>query len=400
MAEQSHMAESRPAPGTRLPSPQVTLAFALLVYTLFWTVQTFDMNAFLLPWLSHIQARGPVGAFAEPFSNYTPPYLYLLAAASPLAGTIGEPGLIKALSVLGNLWLAFAVHGLLQASGARASARMAAFVVLIPTVALNASLFAQCDAMWTAACVSAVACAIRRRLAWMLVWSGLAFALKAQAAFCAPFVVAVLLQERAPWRLWLIPPAVYLLAMLPAWLAGWPAADLATIYLRQAQWFDALSMNAPNIWAVVQQLPVPPAVPLDKIAFAAAGSGALVYVALLARRSLDPERMIAAALLSSLLVPGLLPRMHERYFFLADVLALALAAVARDRPAWLIFLAVQTSSLMSLLAYFSGNPLHAAAPSLTMIVATFAVALRLRGEATRPAGAGLMPARASAAPSA
>jgi Gpi18-like mannosyltransferase len=177
--------------------------------------------------------------------------------------------------------------------------------------------------------------------------------------------------------------------MLPAWLAGWPAADLATIYLRQAQWFDALSLNAPNIWAVVQQLELPPAVPLDRIAFAAAGGGALLYVAFFARRRLDPERMIAAALLASLLLPGLLPRMHERYFFLADVLAFALAAVARDRSALLIFAAVQISSLMSLFAYFSGNGLNAVGPALTMIAATLAVAHRLGGKGTRPEAAGL-----------
>ncbi|HEX8125609.1 MAG TPA: hypothetical protein VF548_08515 [Allosphingosinicella sp.] len=386
MAELSHTAVSGADPRGRLPSLQMTLLLGAVVYALFWTRQTLDMRDFLLPWLRHIEARGPVGAFAQPFSNYSPPYLYLLAAVSPLAEAIGGRSLIKGLSVLGNLWLAFAVSGLLSAAGARMPARTAALVLVIPTVALNAALLGQCDAMWSAACVCAIACAIRRRLAWMLVWSGLAFALKAQAAFCAPFVVAVLIREKAPWRLWLIPPGVYLAAMLPAWLAGWPASDLATIYLRQAQWFDALSMNAPNIWAVVQQLEVPRAVRLDRIAFAAAGGGALVYVALFARRRLDPERMIAAALLASLLLPGLLPRMHERYFFLADVLAFALAAVARDRPAWLIFLAVQISSLMSLFAYFSGNGLNAVPPALTMIAATLAVAHRLGREATRPAG--------------
>ncbi|HEX8448587.1 MAG TPA: hypothetical protein VF652_03250 [Allosphingosinicella sp.] len=389
MAQLSNTAVAGPGPGTRLPSARATLLFGALLYALFWTRQTLDMRDFLLPWLGHIEARGPVGAFAQPFSNYSPPYLYLLAAVSPLAEAIGGRSVIKGLSVLGNLWLAFAVYGLLKAAGARMPARAAALVLVIPTVAINAALLGQCDAMWSAACVTAIACAIRRRLAWMLFWCGVAFAIKAQAAFCAPFVVAVLLQEKAPWHLWLIPPAAYLAAMLPAWLAGWPAADLATIYLRQAQWFDALSLNAPNIWAVVQQLRIPPAVPLDRIAFAAAGGGALLYVAIFARRRLDPERMIAAALLASLLLPGLLPRMHERYFFLADVLAFALAAVARDRPAWLIFLAVQMSSLMSLLAYFSGNGLHAVGPALTMIAATLAVAQRLSGERNRPEAAGL-----------
>ena len=79
----------------------------------------------------------------------------------------------------------------------------------------------------------------------MLVWCGIAFSIKAQAIFLAPFAIAFLISRRTPLRYWLIPPSVYAAMMAPAWAAGWPAADLATVYLRQAQYFDDLSMNAP-----------------------------------------------------------------------------------------------------------------------------------------------------------
>jgi Gpi18-like mannosyltransferase len=371
------------------PRLWITLALAAALYAAVWPVNLKDMDGFLIPWLQHILDKGPVGAFAEPFSNYSPPYLYLLALASPLAAWVGKMTLIKAVSVLGTVWLAWSVHSLLRAAGARLSFRASALILLVPSVGLNAALLGQCDALWTAACVSAVACAMKRRLVAMLVWSGLAFALKAQAAFCAPFIVAVLVAERAPVRFWLIPPAVYVAAMLPAWAAGWPAADLATIYLRQAQWFDALSLSAPNIWMLVQEVGNPAAFPAEPMAFAAAAAAALLYVAYFARRGLEPSDMIAAALLASLLLPGLLPRMHERYFFLADVLSFALAMAARDRPAWLIFAAVQTSAVLSLWSYLTTGPMFAAAASITMIAATLAVAARLGPKAPAPGGGAL-----------
>jgi Gpi18-like mannosyltransferase len=345
-----------------------------------WQYQGIDVDMYLIPWLDHVVARGPAGAFSEPFSNYSPPYLYLLAAASPLVPLAGKLFTLKLVSLLGTLWLAAAAHGLFAAAGVRAPLRAAALLMLLPTVLLNGALLAQCDAMWTAACVSALACALQRRVPAMLVWCGIAIAFKAQAVFFAPFVLAFLIAERAPWRLWLIPPLVFTAAMLPAWLAGWPAYDLATIYFRQAQWSEDLSMNAPNIWAIVQHFPVVEAMP-GAVPLAIAALAALAYMLWVARRSHSREELITAALLSALLLPGLLPRMHERYFFLADVLAFALAFAARDRAARLIAAAVQTGSFLALWGYMTTNGLCAALASLTMMAATVAVAARLVGTA-------------------
>src|SRR5437868_3831707 len=48
-----------------------------------------DLRIFLFPWLHHIEVAGPVGVFAHPFANYSPPYLYLLS----LFSTFGLPDL-------------------------------------------------------------------------------------------------------------------------------------------------------------------------------------------------------------------------------------------------------------------------------------------------------------------
>jgi hypothetical protein len=66
-----------------LPRLGITIAVAIAAYGAFWPAETFDMKESLYPWLEHIEAKGPVGAFAQPFSNYPPAYLYLLAVASP-----------------------------------------------------------------------------------------------------------------------------------------------------------------------------------------------------------------------------------------------------------------------------------------------------------------------------
>ncbi|WCM27816.1 hypothetical protein NDN01_02470 [Sphingomonas sp. QA11] len=365
----------KPAPA--LPSVPLPLAVALTVLwvAVVWMTMpliTTDMTTYLLPWFDHIVATGPVASFTEPFSNYAPPYLYLLAALSLFNGVLPAMTLIKLLSIAGTVALAFAVRHLLTRFDTSRPVRTAALVFAMPSILLNATLFGQCDALWAAPCVMGIAAALDRRHAAMLAWCGLALAFKAQAVLVAPFFLALLIKRRVPPRLWLIAPAVTIATMLPAWAAGWPAADLATIYLRQADTFQMLSFNAPNIWAILQALPL--GLPLSGLACAAAIGGTAAYIARFSTQILDNKALLSAALLATLVTAGLLPRMHERYFFLADVLALALALVCRDKPSLTIAILVQAGSTLALLSYLSGVAGLAALGAVAMIVATFFLA--------------------------
>src|SRR6218665_1810361 len=388
------------APHRRWLPPLVpTLAAFVAGHSYFWSARPIDINAYLLPWLNHIREHGQIGAFAIPFSNYNPPYLYLLSFTSLFSGLVDDVSLIKALSVAGSLALCVSVYRLLAACEARPSLRLIALLPLLPTVMANAAFLAQCDAMWTACCVAALTAAVRRKPAAMLIWSGIAFAFKAQAMFFAPFVLAWLIAEKVPFRLWLLPVAAYAGMMLPALLAGWPPGDLATIYLRQADHPSPLSWNAPNIWALVQELPGTGGKGFVWLAFGAAGLACLIYVAAVARRRRDAQPLVLAALVAALVMPGLMPRMHERFFFLADTLAFAYAAC---RPGWasmFVLIAVQSGSAMALQAYLVNNEswLHAGAV-VTMtgtLVAVTVLVLRLRAvaRAETPAPAEEQPKR-------
>lgn len=368
--------------GRALPPVWLSLLIAAALQAACWPVVTLDMRVWLLPWLDHIVEAGPVGAFAAPFSNYAPPYLYLLTIGSLGHGWLASVTIIKLVALAGLAPLYVAVQRLLRAASADQPGRGAALVLALPSVVLNTGWMGQCDPFWAAALVMAVAMAAERRHAAMLGWCGLAVAFKAQALFAAPFFLALVISRRVPLRLLPVAPAVTLMAMLPAWAAGWPASDLATIYLRQSGTFGALSMNAPNIWSVVGVMPIPPVFSLDGVAFIAAAAATVCYIAWFASRPIEGRALLPAALLAPLLTAGLLPHMHERYFFLADVLALVLALAARDRGAWKIACFVQLGSATALLAFILEWQIPAALGGLSMIFATDLVVRRLRSPAT------------------
>lgn len=354
------------------------------MYAWFWPLVTPDSTQSYIPWLQHIQATGLVDAFSTPFGDYAPPWYYLLAALSLLSGMLPDATLVKLVGVVGTVLLTIAVHRLLTALDHPQPWRVALFTPLLPGVALNASLLASGDALWAAPCVMALAAAAGRRHIAMLVWAGVALSIKQQAIFAAPFLLGLLLARRVPVRLWPLAPAAMLAMYLPAWAVGWPLSDLLTVYARQASFFAAdLSRNAPTIWALVETLPGIDMNAFKGIALTAGAAAAVWLTARMSKMRLEGQTLVAVALLSPLLVVGLLPQMHERYFFLADVLALVWAAVAGTSRASGDAVLVQLGSTLGILAYMSGVSGLACLGAVAMIVATWRVAGAVLGD--RPA---------------
>ena len=306
------------------------------------------MPLFQRPWFEHIVHFGPVGAFAHPFSNYTPAYLYLLALASVFHGSMEAMYLIKLLSVAGTAFAALAVSDLVKAMGGQQKYALLLFV--LPSAVINAALLAQCDALWAGACVFAVAAIIRGQTARSLVWCGVAIAFKAQSIFVAPFIIGALIGRRAPFWQWGVPAAVFVAIMLPAWLAGWPAWDLAMVYPSQPDWIPFPGRLA-NPWMFATVFAPEAGKSFYWLGFAAVAAASVSIAALTATSVNNRRAMLLLALLSSIALPFFFPKMLERYFYLADLLSLALAISFRTRPALRIAVGVQLASSLSLLTY-------------------------------------------------
>ena len=331
---------------------RAALIFALVASHsyLFADYYAGDIHMFIGPWYQNIVAKGALAAFSEPFSNYTPTYLYLLSAMTPFHDLLPEQYVVKLLSWLGALWLVFATYRLLEAAGSRIEA--APTVLLLPSIIGNVSMLGQADTFWVAPCVLALANAMERKHTRTAVWSGVAFTFKAQAVFFAPFVAYIFFKKRvAVWK-WLIPGLVYVVAMLPAWLAGWPAWDLATVYFRQAEWQPDggyFISNSGSIWTLYGWWHPLMAMQTYWVGFATAAIAMVAYWLFLP--TLDPPRMVVAAALSASFVPFFLPGMHDRFFILADVLAFLYAVVRPSRRSVAAAILMQIGSSFPVFAW-------------------------------------------------
>ncbi len=374
---------STPAAATIKPIPLFAfarhlpmVAIGVALYLMLWPIMTSDVEGSFTPWLEHIAAVGPARAFSVPFGDYAPPYLYGLALMTPLVGTVSSDTIVKLLSLAGTLMLAASVRQLLRAMYAPHPERHALYALLLPGVLMNTALMAQCDALYAAPTVMAVTAAWQHRHRSMFLWCGLAVAVKLQAILIAPFFLAIAIQRRAPLHWWLLAPLALALANLPAALAGWPIGDLAMVYFRRTTFYPELSRNAPNIWAIVQALPGLNLVATARIANIIAIVASATYLWWVLRRPLVGRRLVAAAALAPMVTAGLLPHMHERFFYAADVLIFVWAVTGAARDRWIAAL-VQAGSFLGIMAYGNGTEQLAMLGALAMLEATRQTVLSL-----------------------
>jgi Gpi18-like mannosyltransferase len=326
----------------------IAIIFATLLRFSLSEFESGDFKNFLAPWYDFITEQEGFAALKYEFSNYTPPYLYLLIIASLLLSSLSKVLVIKSISIIFDFVCAFFVYKIVRIKYPTGMAPLFAFfaIVLAPTILLNSAFWGQSDIIYTTCLVACVYLLMVKKEILAMAAFGLAFAFKLQAIFLAPFLLILLLKKRISWTSLLVVPVIYVLAILPAAVTGRPFRDLLLIYVNQSNYYEALTKNAPNLY---QWLPNE----LYDIFYPAGLIWTFLIVFMLligvykSKLPLTDELMILLATISVVTMPYFLPKMHDRYFFAADVFAIIFAFFF---PRY--FFVPITTGMVSLFAYF------------------------------------------------
>lgn len=343
---------------------------------------TGDLSGFLTNWYNYFADNGGFAAIAHSVGDYNVPYLYFIAAISYLR--MPAIYLYKLFSILFDVLLAWGCFRLvrsLKGTQRGVAAPLAAFslALLLPTVVVNGAYWAQCDAIYGALAVHAASLALDGKDCRSVLLLGVAFAFKLQTVFILPLWGVMWLAGRVRFRaLWMFPLS-YLAVIAPAVAMGKPLGDILSVYTTQMGEYPRLTLNAPSIF---QLLPygTEEAGPASLLGIAAAAALVLVMLAvgLRLRDRMDTAVTMTVAVLLVIGIPFLLPHMHERYFFLADVFTLCWACAQPRR----VPVAVLTcgASLASYFVYLRGRfhiPLQIGGNKYGMLVEMSAMLLAL-----------------------
>lgn len=318
-------------------------AAAMLARVSFLERSSGDYEIYLADWLQKLAGGSFAEGMRQNIGEYNVLYQYILFVITRLP----VPSLyaVKAVSFIGDAFLAGAAATLAQKDGKKSAAAFG-LALLLPTVALNGGMFAQCDSLYAACALWGLALALERKSAGAAACFALSLAFKLQAVFLLP-MVAVLWADR---KLRLSDALVFLAALaataLPALLGGKSIGALLSIYTAQTGLYTGLTYNAPSFFALMNTTG------LDVYAYGNFGMalafGAcalLVACGVKQAGKLTREGYLRLALLLPLAIVFFLPRMHERYFYLADILSAVLAA--KDKKAAPICALVALASLGS-----------------------------------------------------
>ena len=213
----------------------------------------------------------------------------------------------------------------------------------------NGAVWGQCDSIYVAFAVLSLWAVLSGKGKLSMVFLALSFGFKLQAVFIIPVFLVMLFAKRIKFRDYFIFPLSYLLLISPAVIAGRPFKEAFLLYFDQATTVGSgLNYNSPSLFSLVSGN-------VNNSAASAVGVAAtficvflVFYLTWKQRKNLSDKALLFVTLLFVVGIPFLLPHMHDRYFFMADVLTLLPAIIA---PAFAP-IAIMTS-LASLICYFA-----------------------------------------------
>ncbi|MBI5823220.1 MAG: hypothetical protein HZB18_04275 [Chloroflexi bacterium] len=338
-----------------------------------------DMVVYNLPWYQELHERGIDKALGTNFSNYTPPYTYLLALATFTYGLISPLTAIKLIPICFDLLGVIFVYKIvkLKYQHGNLPPLAAAIYFAAPTVILNSAYWGQADSIYTSALLVCLYFLMTEKPLFSMLALGAAFSVKAQAVFLLPFLGVMALRKRIHWLYLGVAPLIYLIAILPVVLLGRPFADALLIYARQSDTFNLLSMNAPNIYNLFRREWYSIVLPFG-FAITVVATLVWMYTTWQATAELSGKYIILIAFISTALIPYLLPKMHDRYFYPADVFSILLAFYWPSL--WFMPILYQLSSGGAISVFlFNTNSLF---PTYGFLLNTLAIAIALRTQRT------------------
>lgn len=341
----------------------VTLT-SLFIRTQLLEIESADYRTSLTSWYNRFKEYGGLPGLSENIGNYNFPYRVILALITylPISGLYA----IKAVSIIFDYVLAISaaiiVYKLFKNN---IDVKKYVFityslVIMLPTVVLNSAAWAQCDSIFASFSILSLMYLIEEKYVKSFILLGISFAFKLQFIFILPaYILVYILQRKFSIFNFLIIPITNLVICLPTLMFGGKLTDCIAVYFNQTQIYKKyISLNFPGVYNFFfkgTNLVNNPNkyIPVVGVIFTLFIFMIVVYILLNKRYILTKENIISLSLWSILVATFFLPRMHDRYMYVADVLSIIYFMIHKKQ--WYVPLGVVGCSLYCYSSYLFSN---------------------------------------------
>lgn len=320
---------------------------------------TADYDSFLAGWVQTFR-EGGFHMLAEDVGDYNLLYQYMLLLISKTP--LHDMYLIKLLTVVFDYALALVMMRAAKVfADDRAGLPVLCIVLALPTVLLDGALWGQCDSVYVFFIILSLYLLATDRPTGSAASLAVAFAFKLQTIFFFPIVLLGLIHRRYNVKHALVFFAAYFVTLIPALLAGRTLGDALMIYAKQSvgQYYDRLSYNAPNLYLFFPMMEFANSQEFTWMRYIPGADGTIAnpYLTEAMMKALQNAALYACvvlvlaaviywlmhwqevtidmtldlALFFAIFLPFVMPKIHDRYFFLADMLSVLYAARHKHR---------------------------------------------------------------------
>ena len=334
----------------------ITIAVLVLRYQ-FVDWKMSDYNDYLEPWFLELKRAGGLRGLGQIIGNYNVLYLFLLALLTyiPLEPVILIKGLSVCMDLLGAILGAILCKGKNKSIGNITSAMIYGIILMLPNVFINSSVWAQCDFSYTAFLMLSIWFMFKDKFRLAVIVFGIAFAFKLQAVFFLPvLLVYYIVKKRFSILEFLWWPAMWLMTSVPALLMGRSFDSVVRIYKDQVTLYNWMTLNYPNLYCIFLKAGNEPegyesfstmAILLTMFILAVGCNYAV-------KKKMVGQKVELLGLSTWCLFTcvQVLPAMHERYGFPAEIMAVCYAFMRKDKWGFLVAFLINGSISINYIA--------------------------------------------------
>lgn len=315
----------------------IVVILAIVARIPLYSKKSGDFNSFLLPWYRQCY-ENPKAFLAKNDADYTPTYMYFLVFISWFKVNPESNAYLytlKTISVIFEFGSAFLIFWMVKFIFKKPNwlVLLSVFLALfVPQILLNSAFWGQCDSIFTFFIILTLFLYYKKLPLFSAISYGISFAFKLQSIFFLPVLFLLWLNKK--YRFWylLLVPVIYVVLMIPALICGRSFISCLMVYGEQTGEYTYLSLNAPNIYAFVYKSMVTNSSVEQELVPAATVLGLTSILVLcififLTHKDITAEELIKISFLIALFAPFMLPKMHDRYFYLAEVLGIMYLAI-------------------------------------------------------------------------
>ena len=313
----------------RIPAALIVISLAGMA--LRWTGMSFegvDYETCLLPWYQDFKAIGNLHALAEYNGSYNIPYVTLLYALTwiPVEPIIS----VKMLSITFDYLLALLIMVMVRSAADTDRKELYSvlaygLVLFNPVMIINSGYLSQSESIWVFWALFAFWMVWKGHPAWGMLFFGFSFGIKPQGIFILPILLIIYFKEKKFSILNLLwAPVGIQLCCVPAIIGGCDFDIFMHYLLMMTGQYPFVYYYYPNVWTYLQEAPY---YVYGKVAIFSTFLVLLLFAVLFvrSRKNATLQEMLLYVAWTEMTCAMLLPCMHERYNYLAEVLLAACA---------------------------------------------------------------------------